>query len=48
MNSYKDMYYHLFNKITDMIHELEAVQKQAEEMCISEEPGAKVLPIYCE
>ena len=37
MPNYKKMYYILFNKITDVIIELEEVQKKVEEMYISEE-----------
>lgn len=32
MEDYKFMYYTLFNKITDVIHELEEVQRKAEEL----------------
>lgn len=33
MDDYKKMYYTLFNKLTDIIYELQMVQRQAEEMC---------------
>ena len=33
MDDYKKMYYTLFNKITDIIYELQIIQRQAEEMC---------------
>lgn len=35
MADYEKMYYKLFNKITDIIKELEDVQKETEEMYIS-------------
>ena len=35
MEDYKEMYYLLFNKITDTIAELQAVQRKAEELFIS-------------
>lgn len=34
MNDYKDMYYHLFNKITDIIEKLQEVQREMENMYI--------------
>ena len=34
MADYKDMYYNLFNKLTDVIEELKQIQSQAEEMYI--------------
>ncbi len=37
MADYKKMYYTLFNKITDVIAELQGVQQQTEEMFISQE-----------
>lgn len=33
MDGYKKMYYTLFNKLTDIIYELQMVQRQTEEMC---------------
>ena len=36
MADYKKMYYHLFNKITDMIGDLQEVQKQAEELYLEQ------------
>lgn len=33
MDDYKKMYYTLFNKITDIIYELQIVQRKAEDMC---------------
>lgn len=41
MVNYRAMYYRLFNKITDVIEELQVVQQQAEEMYMqdcAEEP----------
>ncbi len=37
MPDYKKMYHTLFNKITDIVNELQAVQRQTEEMYISGE-----------
>lgn len=37
MDQYKDMYYKLFNKITDIVCELENIQKDTEEMFILRE-----------
>ena len=34
-DNYKDMYFKLFNKITDIIEELKEVQKQAEDAYIN-------------
>jgi len=36
--NYKQAYYYLFNKVTDMIKALQIVQRKAEEICISEVP----------
>ncbi len=33
MDDYKKMYYTLFNKLTDIIYELQIVQRKTEEMC---------------
>jgi hypothetical protein len=44
MNDYKKMYYTLFNKLTDIIYQLQMVQRQAEEMCPSQEPEAEAAP----
>jgi len=33
MDDYKKMYYTLFNKITDIIYELQMVQRKTEAMC---------------
>jgi len=35
MNSYARMYYMLFNKISDIIHELQDIQNEVEKMYIS-------------
>jgi len=35
MPDYKEMYFELFNKITDVIEELKEIQKEMEEKCIS-------------
>ena len=37
MEHQKDLYFHLFNKITDVINDLQEVQKQAEELYLSHE-----------
>ena len=42
MADYKKMYYHLFNKITDMIDDLQEVQKQAEELYLEQEADTKI------
>ena len=35
MTDYKDMYYKLFNQLTDVIEQLKEIQKKAEEMYIN-------------
>lgn len=35
MENYKDMYFQLFNQITDVIEQLKEIQKKAEEMYIN-------------
>lgn len=37
MPNYKEMYFELFNKITDVIIDLQEVQKKTEEMYLSSE-----------
>ena len=37
MNVYKHMYYSLFGKVSDIIEELAAAQRQTEEMFINEQ-----------
>lgn len=37
MENYKEMYYKLFNKITDVIGELQDIQKETEKIFISGE-----------
>lgn len=37
MENYKEMYYKLFNKITDVIGELQNIQKETEEIFITGE-----------
>jgi len=34
--NYKDAYYYLFNKVTDIIGALQIAQRKAEEICINE------------
>jgi len=36
---YEEMYYKLFNKITDIIDALQTVQAETEEMFLRQEPG---------
>ena len=38
MADYKNMYYELFNKVTDVIEELKEIQCQMEEMYSSDSP----------
>ena len=47
MEDYKTMYHKLFNKITDIIGDLQAVQQEAEEYYLSHPPKqeADILPI---
>ena len=50
MENYREMYAKLFNKITDVIKELQDIQKEAEEMYIkaaneNSEGGAKVIKL---
>lgn len=40
MNDYKEIYFLLFNKITDNIARLQELQQQAEEMYIAQEEAA--------
>ena len=37
MDNYKDMYFMLFNKITDIIEELKEIQEKTEKMYIDKE-----------
>ena len=37
MPDYKEMYFTLFNKVTEIIEELKNVQAEMEEMCINDE-----------
>ena len=41
MSDYKDLYYKLFNRITDIIEELKELQVQTEEMYINSEQDEK-------
>ena len=36
MNQYQDMYYRLFNKMTDIIKELQQIQIETEELFLSQ------------
>ncbi len=44
MEDYKEMYYMLFNKITDIIGELQTIQIKAEELLISSESKQDIPP----
>lgn len=46
MNDHTKMYYLLFDKITDIIEELQEVQKQAEELYIQQKGTAKKISIF--
>ena len=37
MTDYKDMYFHIFNKLTDLTEEIKELQRQMEEMYINSE-----------
>ena len=37
MADYKEMYYHIFNKLTDLTEEIKALQSQMEEMYIEDD-----------
>ena len=41
MSEYKDLYYKLFNRITDIIEELKELQREAEEMYINSQQDEK-------
>ena len=43
MADYKEMYYALFNKITDVIEELQKIQQLTEEMYIESENDGKTI-----
>lgn len=43
MPDYKEMYYELFNQITDTIETLKLIQQQAEVMCIKSDDTQVVL-----
>jgi hypothetical protein len=43
MDCYRDMYYKLFNTITDVINELQEVQKETEEMYLSHQVPDNIL-----
>jgi len=42
---YEKMYYKLFNKITDVINELQAVQQETEDMFIYQESEKKLIQL---
>ncbi len=42
MADYKSMYFELFNKICDIIEELEEVQRKTEEMYISDNSETEI------
>jgi len=39
--NYKQAYFYLFRQVTEIIKQLEAVQKKAEDICIAEEAEKK-------
>ena len=41
MPNYEEMYYTLFNKVTEIIDELKNVQSEMEEMCINSSEDEK-------
>ena len=44
MACYKEMYFTLYRKVADVIEELQEVQRQTENMCISaEEPELRIV-----
>ncbi len=45
MDNYKEMYYKLFNRVSDVISELKTVQQETEEMYLLQEQIEKVIPI---
>lgn len=50
MDHYKEMYFALFNKITDVIHDLQSVQTEVEELFLQQEPEQQIfiLPVESE
>lgn len=42
MENYEKMYFKLFNDITEVIHALERIQQEAEEMFLSQESEMKI------
>ena len=46
MDNYKELYYKLFNKITDIINQLQDIQTETEEIFILQQQDRKVLQIY--
>lgn len=47
MDIYKNLYFKLFNKLTDLSEEIKKIQQEAEEEYISYETKQKVTPISC-
>ncbi len=47
MDIYKEMYLRLFNRITDIIQELEKIQAEAKEMFISYQPEGNIIKVPC-
>ena len=45
---YKDLYYTLFNKITDVVEELKEIQKLAEELYIDSNIDAEQDELTCD
>ena len=42
MDDYKEMYYRLFNKMSELIEEIKAVQQETEEMFLSHREKEKI------
>ncbi len=46
MDCYKEMYIKLFNKVTDVINDLQAIQKETEELFLVQEQEKEVRQIF--
>ncbi|MGX8711253.1 hypothetical protein [Clostridium sp. KNHs216] len=45
MNCYKEMYYQLFNRVSNVIEELKDIQKETEEIYMAQSDFPKVMPL---
>lgn len=43
MNDYRKMYYHLFNQVTSVIHELQIAQQETEEIYMAQTASLSAL-----